>query len=117
MTNLYRCLDSGSLGIFESPTGTGKSLSLICGSLKWLTDYERRRREELEAQAAACEAKCRELRDRTEGDWVQNGYEAMLAEEEARKVKLALQVGISWKQVGFCKEFLKDIMVASQRTS
>ena len=36
MTALYQCLEDGKVGIFESPTGTGKSLSLICGSLTWL---------------------------------------------------------------------------------
>ncbi|KAI8881907.1 DNA repair helicase [Backusella circina FSU 941] len=40
MNELYNVLSKGNVGIFESPTGTGKSLSLICGSLKWLKDQE-----------------------------------------------------------------------------
>lgn len=42
MNNLYRCIEHEKVGIFESPTGTGKSLSLICGALTWLRDHERR---------------------------------------------------------------------------
>ncbi|XP_032893656.1 ATP-dependent DNA helicase DDX11 [Amblyraja radiata] len=40
MTALYNVLEDGKIGIFESPTGTGKSLSLICGALTWLRDFE-----------------------------------------------------------------------------
>lgn len=47
MQNLYSVLDSGKIGIFESPTGTGKSLSIICGSLKWLKDFQEKRKNEL----------------------------------------------------------------------
>uniref|UniRef100_A0A4W6DAM5 DEAD/H (Asp-Glu-Ala-Asp/His) box helicase 11 n=1 Tax=Lates calcarifer TaxID=8187 RepID=A0A4W6DAM5_LATCA len=49
MQSLYSALDQGKVGIFESPTGTGKSLSLICGALSWLSDYEERRRQEAAA--------------------------------------------------------------------
>ncbi|KAF1937512.1 DNA repair helicase [Clathrospora elynae] len=42
MGAVYSCLEDGKVGIFESPTGTGKSLSLICGSLTWLRDHKRR---------------------------------------------------------------------------
>lgn len=36
MKALESCLENGKIGIFESPTGTGKSLSLICGALTWI---------------------------------------------------------------------------------
>uniref|UniRef100_A0A665VJE8 ATP-dependent DNA helicase DDX11 n=1 Tax=Echeneis naucrates TaxID=173247 RepID=A0A665VJE8_ECHNA len=49
MAALYKTLDQGKVGIFESPTGTGKSLSLICGALSWLGDYEERKRQEAAA--------------------------------------------------------------------
>ncbi|KAF2858889.1 DNA repair helicase [Piedraia hortae CBS 480.64] len=42
MEALYDCIEKGQVGIFESPTGTGKSLSLICGALTWLRDHKRK---------------------------------------------------------------------------
>ncbi|XP_066446995.1 ATP-dependent DNA helicase DDX11 isoform X3 [Eleutherodactylus coqui] len=55
MTALYQVLEDGKVGIFESPTGTGKSLSLICGSLAWLRDFEEKKRQE-DAWVLAAEA-------------------------------------------------------------
>lgn len=42
MEAMYECIEDGKVGIFESPTGTGKSLSLICSSLTWLREHKRR---------------------------------------------------------------------------
>lgn len=42
MEAVYQCIEQGKVGIFESPTGTGKSLSLICGSLTWLREHKRK---------------------------------------------------------------------------
>ena len=41
MNSLYKCIEDGKVAVFESPTGTGKSLSLICGSVTWLRDHKR----------------------------------------------------------------------------
>ncbi|XP_072551300.1 ATP-dependent DNA helicase DDX11 [Salminus brasiliensis] len=46
MEALYAALEQRKVGIFESPTGTGKSLSLICGALTWLRDNEEKKKEE-----------------------------------------------------------------------
>uniref|UniRef100_A0A667Z594 ATP-dependent DNA helicase DDX11 n=1 Tax=Myripristis murdjan TaxID=586833 RepID=A0A667Z594_9TELE len=56
MQSLYCALEQGKVGIFESPTGTGKSLSLICGALSWLRDYEERKRHETAALLQGGEA-------------------------------------------------------------
>ncbi|XP_075153701.1 ATP-dependent DNA helicase DDX11 [Haematobia irritans] len=47
MTELYGVLENKLIGIFESPTGTGKSLTLTCAALKWLEDHEELVRKEL----------------------------------------------------------------------
>ncbi|NWJ07277.1 DDX11 helicase, partial [Crypturellus undulatus] len=54
MAALYGALEQGQVGIFESPTGTGKSLSLICGALSWLRDFEEKKKQE-EARLLALE--------------------------------------------------------------
>lgn len=58
MTALYDCIDSYKVGIFESPTGTGKTLSLICASMTWLRKNK------------AVLALGKESADSAEPDWV-----------------------------------------------
>ncbi|RMD40983.1 hypothetical protein DV735_g4150, partial [Chaetothyriales sp. CBS 134920] len=53
MQNLYTCIENRNVGIFESPTGTGKSLSLICAALTWLRDNTRRDIDQLSGAGAA----------------------------------------------------------------
>ncbi|XP_037085599.1 ATP-dependent DNA helicase DDX11-like [Pollicipes pollicipes] len=44
MKTLYWALEEKKHGIFESPTGTGKSLALICGAVRWLREPRATRR-------------------------------------------------------------------------
>ncbi|CDO98038.1 unnamed protein product [Coffea canephora] len=38
MKALYQSLQKGGIAMLESPTGTGKTLSIICSALQWLVD-------------------------------------------------------------------------------
>ncbi len=41
MKAIHDCIENRNIGCFESPTGTGKSLSIVCASLSWLLSHER----------------------------------------------------------------------------
>jgi len=79
MRALFTCLEEGQLGIFESPTGTGKSLSLICGALTWYLASEKKRKEELEKQVTG------KVDEENEGD---DWFAAAGARQEARQARL-----------------------------
>jgi chromosome transmission fidelity protein 1 len=86
MSKLYECLELGKIGIFESPTGTGKSLSIICGALKWLRDYQEQQRAELQRlEKIEIEMKSTKAND-GELDWISEFKQKKEKEEELKKV-------------------------------
>eukprot|EP00055_Hartaetosiga_balthica_P011652 m.53750 g.53750 ORF g.53750 m.53750 type:complete len:907 (-) comp7683_c1_seq1:416-3136(-) len=52
MKQLFNCFEQGGLGIFQSPTGTGKSLSILCGALTWLDADEKQLLSDIESNKA-----------------------------------------------------------------
>ncbi|GAA5857522.1 hypothetical protein JCM8547_009318 [Rhodosporidiobolus lusitaniae] len=65
---LYRTLSSGGVGVAESPTGTGKSLSIICSTLTYLRDAKALKRHDLEASIRESVASSDSMKD--EPAWV-----------------------------------------------
>ncbi|KAG8214759.1 ATP-dependent DNA helicase [Butyriboletus roseoflavus] len=52
MKHVYSSIERRHVTVVESPTGTGKTLSLLCSSLSWLTDErERARKGQISQQA------------------------------------------------------------------
>ncbi|KAI5646593.1 hypothetical protein NE865_01527 [Phthorimaea operculella] len=87
MKELYLTIENNQLGIFESPTGTGKSLSICCGALQWLQNHNKKTIDDLEKQIAdlKLEISCNTGTD----DWLQEEYQKIkknqtLAELQAK---------------------------------
>ncbi|XP_055902604.1 ATP-dependent DNA helicase DDX11 [Eupeodes corollae] len=76
MESLYEILENKQIGIFESPTGTGKSLTLTCGALRWLLDHEALIKDELQQRIdeLSCEIKKLELDGSKATDWIESQF-------------------------------------------
>lgn len=90
MRELYGCLEGGRLGLFESPTGTGKSLSLICGALRWLIDHEKRTKQELTSTIAEIDSRIKSC-EKPSDNWftVQTEQIELNAEKQPLQAKLS----------------------------
>lgn len=103
MSSLYRILEGKQIGIFESPTGTGKSLSLTCGSLKWLLDHENSIKSCDENKVLELEADIKKSEDENAGkvfDWIDDQYGIIKKKESLVVLK---------KKIDLRKEYEKSI--------
>ncbi|PLW26224.1 hypothetical protein PCANC_22433 [Puccinia coronata f. sp. avenae] len=89
MRVLFEVIEQRKVGIFESPTGTGKSLSLICAALSWL-ELDRRRATDATLSELLAKLKAESPQ---EPDWileqhVERKRRELLAEEEVLEQRL-----------------------------
>ncbi|XP_065094868.1 ATP-dependent DNA helicase DDX11 [Ochlerotatus camptorhynchus] len=89
MRSLYSTVENGGVGIFESPTGTGKSLTLTCGVLSWLRDYEVAVARELVERIERLRSEIGRLERETAGavDWISGQFETMGIKKELGELK------------------------------
>ncbi|CAG4917144.1 unnamed protein product [Colias eurytheme] len=88
MRELYDTINKSELGIFESPTGTGKSLSICCGALQWLKDNNKKVVEDLEKEIAILKEKNSEVP--AADDWLQEEYHKIKNNQTIASLQLKL---------------------------
>ncbi|XP_022825597.1 ATP-dependent DNA helicase DDX11 [Spodoptera litura] len=88
MRELYFTLEEQKLGIFESPTGTGKSLSICCGVLKWLRDNNQKIVEDLEKEVTQLKAEISNCA--ASDDWLTVEYEKIKKNQNLISLQLKL---------------------------
>ena len=73
MDAIYDTIDNGyKIGLFESPTGTGKTLSIICSTMTWLRDYKRE--NVFQPMAGLDGSDTDDLDSDDEPEWVKKAY-------------------------------------------
>nr|XP_003700633.1 PREDICTED: probable ATP-dependent RNA helicase DDX11 [Megachile rotundata] len=109
MKELYNCLENAKLGIFESPTGTGKSMSIICGALKWLLDHEEFQKNQLTKAISDFEEKIKKCTN-SSTNWfsVQTEQIQLNSEKQILQTKLNSILQYERKKNGL-KEAVKNV--------
>ncbi|KAL4706903.1 hypothetical protein ACJJTC_012362 [Scirpophaga incertulas] len=72
MKELYFTIENKKSGIFESPTGTGKSLSICCSTLKWLKDSSMKAINDLKEEINRLQLET--CSSNNSNDWLQEEY-------------------------------------------
>ncbi|KAI3995975.1 hypothetical protein MKX01_037472 [Papaver californicum] len=108
MKSLYSFLNKGGVGMFESPTGTGKTLSIICSALQWAVD----RKEQMKSETFMVldNRKDQRVSDDEEPDWMKDFVldKTNLDDKEKKNKKL----GFGAKGLGERKS-CRDLFVTS----
>ncbi|XVE88898.1 hypothetical protein DITRI_Ditri19aG0105800 [Diplodiscus trichospermus] len=72
MNALYRSLDKGGVSMLESPTGTGKTLSIICSTLHWVLDQRQKQKSEKIVESDEKLENNGQIGSDDEPDWIKN---------------------------------------------
>lgn len=106
MRQVFSTIEDGKVGLFESPTGTGKSLSLICAAFTWL-----RQNADRGAKGSSNNGACG-TGTHDEPDWVvQHEQERKRKQHEAYEIDLKDRIAAARAKQAALKRSRRDGLV------
>eukprot|EP01032_Pedospumella_encystans_P010605 gene10605-12383_t len=102
MHSIYECIESSSVGCFESPTGTGKSLSAICASFDWLLSEEKRI---LDLYAAETTVGVTAISPPDDSDWLSELYTPKVSKESTDRTETVKRYNAMLEKVSNSNEY------------
>nr|XP_027199864.1 ATP-dependent DNA helicase DDX11-like [Dermatophagoides pteronyssinus] len=111
MNQLYDSFENGYISIVESPTGTGKSLSIICSLAKWMEDYKLNQLQKYTEEID--ERKRQNQMNEKNDDWLATQLKQMTNNNEINDLNLKLEK--LTKHIGYSKELKKRKTVQQRK--
>ncbi|KAH0749457.1 hypothetical protein KY290_028689 [Solanum tuberosum] len=97
MNALYQSLNKGGVAMLESPTGTGKTLSIICSALQWLVDKKQHQKTQMDSSSNLSGKQEDQLGVDDEPDWMRDFVINNDTKSPEKKTKEKKQMGFNKK--------------------